>query len=30
MKKNKHPPCLCCGKRTLDERGTYEICAVCG
>ncbi|WP_334748438.1 CPCC family cysteine-rich protein [Phytobacter diazotrophicus] len=30
MKENKHSTCLCCGKRTLEERGSYEICAVCG
>ena len=21
--------CLCCGYRTLDERGAYQICPVC-
>jgi len=26
MKKYK---CLCCGYRTLDERGEYDICPVC-
>lgn len=26
MKKYK---CLCCGFRTLDERGAYDICPVC-
>ena len=26
MKKYK---CLCCGYRTLDERGDYDICPVC-
>lgn len=23
-------PCPCCGCRTLDEIGAYEICDVCG
>ena len=22
-------PCPCCGRRTLDERGGYDICRVC-
>ena len=22
--------CPCCGRKTLGERGGYEICAVCG
>jgi len=22
--------CPCCGERTLSERGSYEICDVCG
>jgi hypothetical protein len=23
-------PCPCCGRRTLPERGGYDICGVCG
>ncbi|KWS06324.1 hypothetical protein AZ78_3879 [Lysobacter capsici AZ78] len=23
-------PCPCCDRKTLGERGGYEICAVCG
>ena len=26
---NRLLPCPCCGAHTLDELGTYEICAVC-
>lgn len=22
--------CPCCGKRTLDDEGHYDICSVCG
>ena len=27
--KKKKVRCLCCGYRTLDERGAYDICPVC-
>lgn len=23
-------PCPCCGQRTLDDLGAFEICDVCG
>jgi hypothetical protein len=26
----KYFECPCCGKKTLTERGNYEICKVCG
>ncbi len=26
----KHLPCPCCGSKVLHERGTFEICPVCG
>lgn len=27
--KRKKVTCLCCGYRTLDERGAFDICPVC-
>jgi len=31
VKKNETPlPCDCCGATVIHERGTYEICPVCG
>ncbi len=29
MMKKKKVICLCCGYRTLDERGAFDICPVC-
>ncbi|EEX8828996.1 hypothetical protein DWH00_004983, partial [Escherichia coli] len=23
-------PCPCCGNKTIDEPGCYEICPICG
>ncbi|WP_224751021.1 CPCC family cysteine-rich protein [Mucilaginibacter pankratovii] len=28
-KPSKLLPCFCCGYKTLDKRGEYDICAVC-
>ncbi|MCT4713480.1 hypothetical protein MUA01_00480 [Enterobacteriaceae bacterium H18W14] len=30
MTNNEAYPCPCCGNRTIDELGCYEICPVCG
>lgn len=30
MMNNGPYPCPCCGNKTIDELGCYEICPVCG
>ncbi|WP_420493082.1 CPCC family cysteine-rich protein [Serratia fonticola] len=30
MMENELYPCPCCGKNTIGELGSYEICTVCG
>jgi hypothetical protein len=30
MMARRFHPCLCCGSRTIANRGDYEVCGICG